>query len=117
MENIRIAGYDLNSPALPPLLLLTYLFSLFFVRVWWFFIPLFFYLALGFASALGFTVRKKLYLTFFLPPFILLVHSTYGIGLLYGLFTDLKKKRRVNSHKKISITFAKKFQGKWLNSV
>ena len=118
MENMRIVGATINSPALPPLLLLFYLLSLFFIRVWWFLIPILVYFGLGFASALGFAIRmKKPYLAFFLPPFILLVHLSYAIGLLYGLVTDLKKKKRISAHKKVEIVFLKKFNGKWVDSV
>lgn len=94
MEQVRVEGIWLSLPFFAPLVLLFYFVGLFFYHPWFAFLPLILYFSMAFGSALGFAVRrKKPYLAILLPPFFLIPHLSYAFGLLYGLATDLKKKK------------------------
>lgn len=95
MEQIRIEGVWLNLPLLLPLFFLFYFISLLFFQNQFMFLPLILYFFLAFNSALGFAIRrKKLYLTILVPVLFLAGHLTYAVGLLNGLITNLRKKRK-----------------------
>lgn len=119
MEQVRIEGVVASLPFFSPLVLFFYLLSLFFYclatsfayRPGWLFLPLVLYLFLGFGSAVGFAVRrKKIYLALLLPLFFLIAHLTYALGLLWGLGTDLEKKKR-KSGRKIEVIKMKSLKG------
>lgn len=113
MEQIRVEGIWQSLPLLAPLFFLIYLLGLLFFHPWFAFLPLILYLGMGFGSALGFaTRRKKPYLAIFLPPLFLATHLSYGVGLLYGLATDLKK-RKTERLKKIKVVKIKSFSQDW----
>jgi cellulose synthase/poly-beta-1,6-N-acetylglucosamine synthase-like glycosyltransferase len=114
MENVRVAGFLPSLPLFLPLALLCYLIGLIFFHPWFAFLPLVLYLGMGFGSALGFaTRRKKPYLAIFLPPLFLIAHLSYAVGLLYGLATDLEKKKRVVRKRKVKVEKIKNFNTRW----
>ncbi len=114
MEQIRIEGPWYSFPFFFPLILLIYLLGLVPFHPWWAFLPILVYLAAGLGSALGFAARrKKPYLAIFLPLLFLIVHLTYAFGLLYGLATDLEKKKRIGGKKKIGVVKLKSFGESW----
>lgn len=113
MEQIRIEGVWQSLPLLTPLILFIYLLGLFFFHPWFAFLPLILYFGLGFGSALGFaTRRRKPYLAIFLPSLFLIVHLGYALGLVYGLTTDLKRKKQ-RGRKKIKIVKMKALGKNW----
>lgn len=121
MEQIKIEGILINFLFLIPLFLLFYLIVIFLILFFAprkpliIFFPLFFYFFLGFCSALGFSLRKKKpHLSFFLPPLFLLVHLSYAFGMIYGFFSNLKKKK-INLQK-IKVVKIKSFNDKWQKS-
>ena len=93
---------------------LLYLLGIIFYHPWLALLPLALYLGLGFGSALGFAQRrKKPYLAIFLPPFFLIVHLAYALGLLYGLGTDLERRKQKRKREKIEIRKIKRFGQGW----
>lgn len=117
MEQIRVEGVLPSLPLLLPLMLFFYLIGLWFYFslfkgkiVFEIIIPGLVYLLMALGSAFGSAVRKKkLYLSIFLPIFFLLVHLTYAFGLIWGLFTDFKTRKRKLRKGKIKILKIKKF--------
>ena len=114
MENVKVAGFLPSLPLFLPLVLLGYLVGLIFFHPWFAFIPLILYLGMGFGSALGFAARrKKPYLAFFLPLIFLIAHLSYAFGLLYGLVTDLEKRKKTGRKGKIKVVKIKQFGENW----
>ena len=113
MEQIRIEGVWPSLPLLVPAIFLFYLLALFFYHPWFAFLPLIFYLGMGFVSALGFATRRgKLYLVILLPLFFTIAHLAYAFGFLYGLSVDLKRKQRVVKKRKVKMVKLKSFGNK-----
>jgi hypothetical protein len=52
-------------------------------------------------------------LAIFLPPLFLIAHLSYAVGLLYGLATDLEKKKRVVRKRKVKVEKIKNFNTRW----
>ena len=115
MEHIRISSINQSWLYLLPLLLLFYLICLILYHNWRLgFFPLAIYLLAGFGSALGFAARrKKIYLAVFLPFFFLICHLSYSLGLVIGLFTDLKKRKKIRGNQ-VELRWVKSFT-RWQN--
>ncbi len=110
MEQIRIEGPGQSIPYLAPMVLFFYLCFLIFYHPWFAFLPLFFYFGLALSSALGVASRrKKTYLMFFLPLLFFIAHLTYAAGFLYGLSSDLDKKRKAGGEAKVRVVKIKSF--------
>lgn len=114
MEQIRVEGLSPNLIFFIPLIFSLYLLGLVFFHPGWFFTPLVVYLLAAFASALGFAVRrKKAYLSFVLPLAFLVAHLVYAVGILGGLFSDFKKRKREKVKTKVKILKIKGFGTPW----
>jgi len=114
MEQVRVEGPWYSFPFFFPLILLIYLLVLVLFHPWWAFLPILIYLMAGLGSALGFAQRRrKPYLAIFLPLLFLIVHLTYAFGLLWGLVTDLEKKKKIGKRKKIKVVKLKSFRESW----
>jgi succinoglycan biosynthesis protein ExoA len=122
MEQIHLEGVVPNLPLMSPLLLIIYLLSLaivlgtnkngFINAV--FLCPIIIYLLMSLGSAGGSALRKnKMYLVIFLPVMFLIAHLTYALGLIGGLFSNLKKRRTRTGKAKIEIVKLKKFGDSW----
>jgi succinoglycan biosynthesis protein ExoA len=114
MEHVRVAGIGSSWLFFAPLALLGYLAVLPFFHTRLLFIPLAGYLAMGFSSALGFAARrKKISLALFLPFFFLAVHLTYAFGMISGVLTDIRiRKKRVKTNH-VEVQRIKDFEAKW----
>lgn len=82
-------SHTLQKPFfLIPSVFVLYLVSLLFFSAWWYLLPLYAYLALLVIFTLYFSIRNLEPLALFLLPIIFpSIHISYGLGLLYGLFT------------------------------
>ncbi len=122
MEQIRLEGLVPNLPLTSPLLLIVYLLLLvvvlslnknYLVNII-FLCPIIIYLLMSLGSAGGSALRKnKMYLVVFLPIMFLISHLTYALGLIGGLFTNLKKKKIRGKHTEIKLVKLKEFGKAW----
>ena len=91
-----------------PLLFLIYLVSLLFIHNILYFIPLIIYIVINIISSLVISFRTKDPKTFFMTTFLFfLVHMSYGVGMLIGLYKYFLKEKRIISEpivKKINLS-------------
>ncbi len=114
MENLRVTGFRTGKLFLLPLGLLLYFVLLFFYHAALVLMPIFVYFAAAFASAAGFSKRRrKLYLALFLPLLFLVAHLSYALGLVRGTSTSLAKRRSGRLANNIKITLVKGFGENW----
>lgn len=114
MEQMRLEGVSPSLIFLVPLVFAGYLLLLTLFHPLWFLTPLAFYFLAAFASAFGFTARrKKVYLSFILPFIFLSVHLAYACGLLLGNLTDLEKRTKTRRKDQVEVVRIKALNRFW----
>lgn len=92
MEHLRISPSSFTPLFLIPSLFVVYLLSLIFFHPFWYLIPCLFYFLLDFAFTAKICFQGNNLRMFLLMPLLFpLVHISYGIGIIFGIFANRKK--------------------------
>lgn len=97
MKQVLIEGTHGNLYFFLPIFLLAYLLSLPFIKGNWLaFTPLFIYMALAVIDAAYVSFKNRKLLVFELPLIYIIMHISYGAGMLIGLLKIFRPKKKRN---------------------